>query len=244
MPEIVKTKAIVLNKINFGDTSRIAIFFTEDFGKLPIIIKGARSPKSKIGFIVDTLNFVEIVFYKKETREIQLSSQIELIKYFSKIRDDYEKLIYSNAIIELLNTLIMENEPHKLLFKGTVKILDLINDSSENPKFLFLKYFLFLLKEIGYDIQTEICNSCGKKIVNNDDAAFNFEAGVLCKKCSKNRLVNFNFSSELLKLLVCLRTKKKCDYSDKNLDELISFLEKFLSYNIYEFKGIRSLKFK
>ena len=171
MSEIVKTKAIVLNKINFGDTSRIANFFTEDFGKIPIIIKGARSPKSKVGLIVDTMNYVEIVFYKKENREIQFSSQIELLKYFSKIREDYEKLIYSNAIIELLNTLLMENEPHKLLFAGTVKIFDLINDSNENPKFLFAKYFLFFLKEIGYDIQTEICNSCGQKIVYDDEVA-------------------------------------------------------------------------
>ncbi len=244
MPEIVKTKAIVLNKINFGDTSRIANFFTEDYGKIPIIIKGARSPKSKIGYIVDIMNYVEIVFYKKETREIQLSSQIELIKYFAKIRDDYDKLIYSNAIIELLNTFLMENETHKLLFKGTIRILDLINDTNENPKFLFLKYFLFLLKEIGYDIQTDICNSCGQKIVIGDDAAFNFEAGMLCKNCSKDRLINFNFNSELLKLLVCLKAKKNCNFNEKNLDDLISFLEKFLSYNIHEFKGIRSLKFK
>lgn len=244
MSEIVKTKAIVLNKINFGDTSRIANFFTEDFGKIPIIIKGARSPKSKVGLIVDTMNYVEIVFYKKENREIQFSSQIELLKYFSKIREDYEKLIYSNAIIELLNTLLMENEPHKLLFAGTVKIFDLINDSNKNPKFLFAKYFLFFLKEIGYDIQTEICNSCGQKIVYDDEVSFNYELGLLCKNCSKDRLTNFNFSSELLKLLICLKAKKNCQYIEENLDYLISFFEKFLSYNIHEFKGIRSLKFK
>lgn len=244
MSEIVKTKAIVLNKINFGDTSRIANFFTEDYGKIPIIIKGARSPKSKHGLIVDVMNYVEIVMYKKETREIQISNQIELIKFYSKIRDDYDKLIYANAIIELLNNLLLENEPHKKLFAGTIRIFELLNDSNENPKFLFVKYFLFFLKEIGYDFQIDTCNSCGKKIFEGENVSFNYESGILCSECSKERLTNFNFSSELIKLLTCLRTKKKCEYKEEYLDHLIFFFEKFLSYNIHEFKGIRSLKFK
>ncbi|MCX7876872.1 MAG: DNA repair protein RecO [Melioribacteraceae bacterium] len=242
MSELVKTKAIVLNKINFGDTSKISNLFTEDFGKIPVIIKGARSSKSKIGFIVDSINYVEVVLYKKETREIQISSQIDLIKYYQNIREDFDKLTYANAIIELLNNLLLENEPHKKLFYGTVRIFELLNESNENPKFLFTKYFLFLLKEIGYEIQTEICNSCGKKIVN--EASFNYEIGILCNECCQDRLTNFNFNSELIKLLVCLRAKKKCTYKEEDLDYLIIFFEKFLSYNIQEFKGIRSLKFK
>lgn len=243
MTELVKTRAIVLRKINFGDTSRIANFFSEDYGKIPIIIKGARSPKSKIGLIVDTLNLVEVVLYKKDTREIQISSQVELLQYFSNIREDYNKLTFATAIIELLNSLLMENEPHKKLFEGTLKMLSLIDSTNENPKLLFVKYFLFFLKEIGYDFRIENCNACGKQINIGEEASFNYEAGLLCQECRKERLTNFNFNSELVELLFCLRTKKICNYTEDNLDFIIKMLEKILSYHIHEFKGIRSIKF-
>ena len=39
MSEIVKTRAIVLRRLDFGDTSRIAHFFTEEYGKLSAMVK-------------------------------------------------------------------------------------------------------------------------------------------------------------------------------------------------------------
>jgi DNA repair protein RecO (recombination protein O) len=243
MSEIIKTRAIVLRRINFGDTSRIANFFTEDQGKLSIMIKGARSPKSKIGAIVDTMNVVELIYYKKESRDIQLASQIDLLQHFANTRDDFEKLRYSSAIAELLSTLTAENEPHKKLFEGSVKILGMIDSTKENPKFLFTKYLFFLIKEIGYEFQLEHCNICNREIKSIEPASYNYEAGLICSDCRADRLTNFNFNEELFNLLVCLNTKKnEINYKPNDLDQIITMLEKFLSYHVYEFKGIRSLK--
>ena len=82
MSEIIKTEAIVLSKLDYRDTSKIANLFTEDFGKISVIIKGARSPKSKTGKIVDPLNHIRIVYYNKESRDLQLISDAESINYF------------------------------------------------------------------------------------------------------------------------------------------------------------------
>jgi len=113
MSEIIKTDAIVLRKINFGDTSRIAQFYSYDYGKISAIIKGARTPKSKIGRMVDTLNLVQLIFYKKETRDLQLVKDVDLIKHYSHIKDDYERMKYASAVIELLSNLTLENEHNK-----------------------------------------------------------------------------------------------------------------------------------
>lgn len=243
MSEIIKTQAIVLRRINFGDTSRIALFFTEDYGKLSAIIKGARSPKSKIGSIVDTMNVVEIVFYKKESSDLHLANQIELIKHFSNTRDDFEKYKYSSAIIELLNALTVENEQHKKLFEGTVKMLSLIDSTNDNPKLLFTKYLFFFIKEIGYEFQLEHCNVCNRKILPGESASYNYESGLICSDCSEDRLTNFNFNEELFNLLICLNSRKnEIVYKQNDLDQIILMLEKFLSYHVTEFKGIKSLK--
>ena len=141
MSELVKTEAIVLRKIDYGDTSRIIHFFTQDFGKLSAIVKGVRSPKSKIGSMLDTFNYVQIVIYKKETRDIQFVKEVELLKYFGIITEDMTRIQYASAIIELLFNLTVENEDHRKLFVGSVRALELINDLSRDPKLIFVKYF-------------------------------------------------------------------------------------------------------
>ena len=241
MSEIIKTEAIVLRKINFGDSSRIALFYSKDFGKISGIIKGARSSTSKIGSMVDTINLLQLVIYKKEVREVQLIRDVDLIKHYPHIKDDYQKLKYATAIIELLTTMTSENEHNIKLFDGTVRILTLLDSTDENPQILFVKYFFFFLKEIGYEFQIEHCNVCGKKIQSGDQASYNYETGLICAECRTDRLTNFNFTEELFELLICLNSKRNnIKYSEKDLDLIMRMLEKFLMYQLHEFKGLRT----
>ncbi|HSP87123.1 MAG TPA: DNA repair protein RecO, partial [Ignavibacteriaceae bacterium] len=68
MSEIIKTEAVVLSKMDYRDSSNILSLYTKDFGKLSVIHKGARSPKSKKGFIAEPLNHLHIIIYKKDSR--------------------------------------------------------------------------------------------------------------------------------------------------------------------------------
>ncbi|PKL83179.1 MAG: DNA repair protein RecO [Ignavibacteriae bacterium HGW-Ignavibacteriae-3] len=245
MTEIVKTKAIVLRKIDFGDTSRIAQFYSEDFGTMSAIVKGARSPKSKTGALVDSLNLLQLVLYKKESRDVQLVSQIDLLKHYNGIRDDYRKFFSASAVIELLLNMTRENEHSKKIFEGTVRILDLIDETLYNPKILFAKYFLFFLKEIGYEFQIKHCNICLQSIDKRKPISFNYEAGLICHDCRENRLTNFDFGEELFNTLICLSSKQnKINCSEMDLDTIIKMLENFLIYHVHEFKGLKSLKLK
>ena len=45
MSEIIKTEAVVLSKINYGDSSIIASLYSKNSGKMSVIIKGGRNPK-------------------------------------------------------------------------------------------------------------------------------------------------------------------------------------------------------
>jgi DNA repair protein RecO (recombination protein O) len=72
---------------------------------------------------------------------------------------------------------------------------------------------------------------------------YNYDSGILCGECGKDRMSHFRFTKELFNLLQCLSSKNNnVRYSDRELDTLIMLLEKFLKYNIDEFKGLRSLK--
>ncbi|MDZ7763357.1 MAG: DNA repair protein RecO [Melioribacteraceae bacterium] len=242
MSYLCKTNALVLSKLNYGDTSKIVTLYTEDYGKETCIIKGARSSKSKIGGMVDLMNQIQIVFYKKDSREVQIISQADLISHFPHIKESLDSLKYGSGVIELLKLLTIENEVNKRLFKGSIKILEMMNTPDTDSQLLFLKYFTFFIDELGYSVKEEECKTCRSSLNESSKVFFNYEKGFLCENCGSHHIVNYEFDKELFKLFICLSSKQNdCRYTSENLKRLITFLEKFLKYHLPEFKGIKSL---
>lgn len=242
MSELIKTEAIVLRKLDYGDTSKIAALYTEELGRISVIVKGGRASKSKMGKIVDPLNIIQIVLYKKESREIQLLTQADLIFSSAMIKNDLERIKYASAVSELVYALIPEHEPNHKIFKGIKRIFNLLNQNGESPKVIFIRFFLFFLKEIGYEIQLECCSDCRKDLSEEKELFFSYNKGVLCPVCKGNHVISFDLNQELFNHLICLNGKKNgVQFDMRVLDRIIMFLEKYLSSHIEEFKGIKSL---
>ncbi|HKI78857.1 MAG TPA: DNA repair protein RecO [Ignavibacteriaceae bacterium] len=243
MSEIIKTEAVVLSKLNYGDTSLIVSLFTKELGKVSAIAKGARNSKAKIGAKVDPLNFLEIVFYNKTSRELQIISSADIIDHYPNLKKDFDRLKYAYSVLELIKKLTVEHEQNLKLFKGTTRIFSLMNESNESPDILFARFFLFLLDEIGYQVQIDRCISCGRKDLENMALSYNFEGGILCENCKRDYIESFEINSELFNALNGLKTNKNLDDIDSRIiAKAVAFMEKFLKYHVSDFQGIQSLQ--
>lgn len=243
MSEIIKSEAVVLSKLNYGDTSLIVSVYTELFGRMSVIIKGARNPKGKFGLIADTLNHIQIVVYKKDTRDLQLLSSADIISHFPKIKENLDKTQYALAIVELVKRLTVENETNKRIFKGLIRILSLINSSNENPAILYGRFYLFFLSELGYAVQIKECGICGNDI-GNKSSGFSFETGFVCANCfDAHPGLNF-ISAELLHYFFCLINNKNVNNISIDLIKQANiFLDRYTKHHIPDFNGIQSLNF-
>jgi DNA repair protein RecO (recombination protein O) len=241
MSEIIKTEAVVLSKMNYSDTSIIATLFTEDYGRLNVIVKGARSPKSKYGRIVDPINHLLVVLYKKDSRELQLLSSADIIDHFPIIKEDLNQLKYAYSTVELIKYLLAEHEVNKKIFKGCVKILSRLNTSDELPEITFGRFFIFFLKEIGYEIQIESCTVCDRKEFD-DKVYYSYEKGLICGKCKKSAVDIYDINLELLNYLKCLKNNESASsFNNLMYQKAIMFMENHLKYHVPDFKGISSL---
>lgn len=242
MSEIIKTEAVVLHKIKYGDTSTIVTLFTKDYGKLTAIVKGGRNPKSKLGLIVDTFNHLQIVFYKKDSREIQLISSADIISHFPNLKSDLDLIRYAQAVIELVKNLSVELEANRKLFNGIIRIFSLMDEAKESAEILFARFFMFFLSELGYQLQLERCSSCGKKDLSKSELSYNYELGIFCSDCRVNIIESFHVNAELFEVLICLKNNKKIpEMSFSFVNRAISFMEKHVKHNVPDFKGIQSL---
>ncbi len=243
MSEINKTEAIVLQKIKYGDTSIIVTLFTKDFGKMSAIVKGGRSPKSKLNSSIDILNHLQIVFYRKESREVQLISSASIISHYPNLKGDIESLKFAQAVVELIKNLMAEHEVNQRLFNGIVKIFSLMDEFRETASILFARFFMFFLSELGYQLQIEKCSKCGNKELSKNELSYNYDLGIFCSDCKSTYTESFSISSELFELLNCLksnRTVPKNLYSE--VDKAINFMERHLRHHVQDFKGLQSIK--
>ena len=243
MSDIVKTEAVVLSKLNYGDTSSIVSLYTESDGKISAIIKGGRGPKSKSGKIIDQLNHLQVIIYKKASRDIQILSDANLISHFVNLKADLDATKYGFAIIEIVKNLTAEHEANSKLFKGLIKILNMINDKIEAPGFLFGRFLLFFLSELGYELSIDKCAVCGNNVIANKSLGFDFNTGFICSDCFESHSGLENISTELYKLIFCLKNNRKSEIVNVDLmDKFNLLMERYLKFHVSDFRGIQSLQ--
>jgi DNA repair protein RecO (recombination protein O) len=243
MSEIIKTDAVVLSKLNYGDTSSIVSLYTETDGKISAIVKGGRSPKSKIGKIIDPINHLQVIIYKKNTRDVQILTDANLVAHFLNIKEDLDATKYGFAIIELVKNLTAEHEVNEKLFKGLIKILSLINDKKENPAFLFGRFLLFFLSELGYEISIDKCSLCGNNLKAKENIGFDFNSGLICSDCFESHPGLEGISAELFELIFCLKTNRLAEkFNVVLMDKFNLLIERYLKFHITDFKGIQSFQ--
>jgi len=99
-----KTDAIVIRVTEYSETSCIVTMLTRDFGKVTVIAKGARRPKSPFEAAIDVLAICRIVFIAK-TNSLSLLTEAKLEHRFRAGESDLNRLYIGYYVIELLKIL-------------------------------------------------------------------------------------------------------------------------------------------
>ena len=107
---IEKAEAIVLKTLNHGDTSKIITLYSREVGRLKLIAKGVRSPKSKAMGLFQPTRHIQVIYYSKATSELQLFKSGELIDGFFGLEEDFDRLTLAQVMVELMERSFEEEE--------------------------------------------------------------------------------------------------------------------------------------
>ena len=76
-PRVYKTEAIVLRTMDLGEADRVLTVLTPRLGKLRVIAKGVRRPRSRIGGALEPFSDVQLVLAVGRTFDVVTSSSLE-----------------------------------------------------------------------------------------------------------------------------------------------------------------------
>ncbi|MGV8983202.1 DNA repair protein RecO [Clostridium sp.] len=196
---ILKTRAIVIKTQEFKESDKLVWLFTEDFGKITAIAKGARKNKSK--YVSSTLPccYAEFVLFKG--RNLYTINEVTIIDSFQQLLRNLETITYASYFNELIDIAMENEEVNKQLFKELVTSFYFIKNDVMDIEVLARAFETKVLRATGYELNFNQCVRCRKKITisNNIDLQ---SYGPICKDCEKvNSIYISNPTYNTLKFL-------------------------------------------
>lgn len=203
-----KTMAIVIRLVEFSESSYVATIFTEDFGKITGLAKGARRTKSSFENALDLLAVSRVVFIRKSSSAMDLLTEARLERPFRAASRDLTRLYAGYYVAELLQAMTDERDPHPELFRRANETLLALNGNGD-VGVQVLRFELTTLRELGHLPAFSACVECGTEIeINRHRVSFGqLAGGVLCSRCKVGKRHVVSVSSKAMQALIQLADK-------------------------------------
>ncbi|MBT5876785.1 MAG: DNA repair protein RecO [Candidatus Latescibacteria bacterium] len=246
---ISQTQAIVLNRYVMGDSSLLVTVYTREFGKIKLVARGARKSKNQRASALEPFTHISITFRHKEQRDLQTLNQVEVVQSYRYLGEDLTRMSYAGAVSELVNRLVIGEEPSVELFDLILQVLDALN--REQPvvaELLFWGFQLRFAMSFGYAPQFEQCVACGEGL---QEESLRFSAplgGMLCRGCRSQDTDAIQVSLGTVRMLARLQAHPLDRLSiirpsRQSRHETNRVIRSFFAYHMDDTRELKSLRF-
>lgn len=162
----------MLHSYPFRETSLVVELFTRDFGRVAVVAKGARRPKSSLRGVL--LAFQPLLVAWSGKGELHTLIRAEWHGAYHPLRG--LSLICGFYLNELLLKLLPRHDSHESLFATYTATLDAL-DPQREPSAILRNFEKNLLRELGYAITLDREVDTGRAIAAQDRYRYVVERG-------------------------------------------------------------------
>src|SRR5450631_2055533 len=189
MPGALKTEAVVLRSLRYGEADRILHLYTPARGRLSAIAKGVRRARSRFGGRLEPFFRLNIELHEGRG-ELMTVTGAQTIDGYARLRGDARAIDAAARACDAVGRLFETSEPHPGVFNLLCRKLSLL-DGGVSPldggaarssgRGAALAFRLKLLLAAGLAPQLAACATCGERdhLLGFSGAA----GGMVCAAC-------------------------------------------------------------
>ncbi len=147
IPRSYTSEGIILGRKNYGEADRILVVYSEDKGKLSLLAKGIRRPKSRKRGHLEI--FTRIRFQAVSGRGLGIITEVEAIDDYESIRQSIKKVSLAYYFVEVLGKAIHEGEANPEVYSLLAISMEKLK-TAKKLKELRMEFVVNLLKLLGY----------------------------------------------------------------------------------------------
>jgi DNA repair protein RecO (recombination protein O) len=194
---LLKTEAVVLRSIRYGEADRILHLYTPHHGRVGAIAKGVRRSRSRFGARLEPFFHVRAMLHEGRG-ELLTVTGVDTISAHPGLRDHAATLDAAALACDAVSRLFETSEPHPEVFRLLCNELSLLSSDVDHARPANgLAFRLKLLLAAGVLPQLATCTACG---TSEHLRAFSAAAGGVV--CSAHEAAAFPLSEESYRFLL------------------------------------------
>lgn len=197
----VFVEALLLRSVKYGEADIVATLLTPTMGSVGALARGARKSLKRFGAALDFFNLLRAEIKPSRAGMPALLS-VELVRSFSRPRDDMEAYAAAHHLLEVSNLATRENDTAPEIFallRGTLEALEAGGDA----KSLARAFEIRAISILGYSLGGGQCAHCGGEL---SGAASYLDFTPMCASCAGGRGVALSAGAR--KTLVAAQTAR------------------------------------
>lgn len=229
----LKTRAIVLRRMELGEADRLVGLFTAERGKLKAVNRGARKVLSKLAGHLEPFTLLDCQL--QEGRTFSTITSADTIDPFIGIRNDLQKTSLALYFLELVDALIVEEQPQPVVFDLLHESLALLNTDQDKIDLLTNVFTFRLLVELGYRPELFHCTHCHTPLTPLDNRFSAVLGGVIGPECKREDDTALPIGADTIKVMRIIADEQisvitRLYIADTVQSELTRLIESYLHY--------------
>ncbi|MEO2211726.1 DNA repair protein RecO [Paenibacillus amylolyticus] len=231
---LYRVEGIVIRSMDYGEGNKIITLCTESGGKVGVLVRGAKKPKSRHAALVQPFTYGQYVYFRNTG--LGTLNAGEIVESYHELREDLVKASYASYACELLDRVLQDEETGTFWFKQLKACLQALKEEKD-PVVITSLYEMKILQASGYGPQFDECISCNQE--RPDDQLFISPrlGGVLCRACKHFDPPAMSVSPKALKLLrlfaqLDLQRLGNISVSESTRDEIKKLMRAFMDHQL------------
>lgn len=168
----LQTRGIVLKRTDYGEADRILTVLTPDYGKIRLMARGVRKPKSKLAGGIELFSVSDMSFIRGRG-EISTLVSTRLVRHYGRIVADLERVRLGYDLIKTLDR-ATEDEPEPEYFELLEQTLAALENDAVSAELIRMWFSAQLLRLAGHSPNLET-TPAGEKLAESHKYNFDYE---------------------------------------------------------------------
>ncbi len=233
MAVIQKTAGIILSARPFKESSLIVSILTKKFGRIKVVAKGCRRPRSKFCGALEPFNRDEIIFYHRELKDLYTLSDAVVIDGYPGIRGSLARVTAAQVMCEFIDKALPPGEPDDRAYSLLSEFLGKTAAEPEDSLPAFVAVFLAQgLAVAGIAPHLTDCVRCRAQISDRASCVdFSVTAGgVVCAAHPDEASMSVRF--ETVDALRRLYGHHRVSVNRRIVDDLLALIPPYLATHL------------